>query len=275
MAEKRKFIDVRKVISDKNPNLLKWLPGFMVRYIQKILHENQVNAFLNAQEGKDSFTFCREVIKYMDIEMSSFGVDNVPKSGGCVLAVNHPLGGMDAMAIVTQLEDRRKDIKFIVNDVLLNLQNLREMFVGVNLIGKNAKESLKKVDDLFATDQLICIFPAGLVSRKQGGVIEDLEWKKTFVTRARKHKKPIIPVYINGELSNFFYRLANIRKALRIKGNIEMLYLVNELYKQNGKKMKVVFGNSINSADLTSEKSDLEWAQEIKKKVYQLAKTDD
>ncbi|MCB0703844.1 MAG: 1-acyl-sn-glycerol-3-phosphate acyltransferase [Saprospiraceae bacterium] len=275
MAEKRKFIDVKRVISDKNPKLLKWLPGFLVRYIQKILHEEQVNDFLLLHKGDNSFEFCRAAIEYMDIHLTAAGVEHVPASGGCILAINHPLGGMDAMAIVTQLESTRRDIKFIVNDVLLNLENLKEMFVGVNLIGKNAKDSLRKVDELFATDQLICVFPAGLVSRKTGGVVEDLEWKKTFVTRARKHQKPIIPVHINGALSDFFYRLARLRKAIGLKANIEMLYLVNELFKQRGVHMHVVFGKPINPGDLNNDKTDLEWAQEIKKEVYQLAKQDD
>ncbi|EAY31789.1 conserved hypothetical protein [Microscilla marina ATCC 23134] len=175
------------------------------------------------------------------------------------------------MAIVTLLKQKRTDIKFIVNDVLMNLVNLQGMFVGVNKHGKNVKESLRQVDELFATDQLICVFPAGLVSRKKKGAIRDLEWKKTFITRARKHHRLIIPTYIDGELSNFFYRLSNIRTKVGVKTNIEMLYLVNEMFKQRNKKMKVIFGKPIVSNNLDRKiKSDAEWAEEIKNKVYQL-----
>ena len=175
------------------------------------------------------------------------------------------------MALVTILKEHRTDMKFIVNDVLLKLENLQGMFVGVNKVGKNLKESLQKVDELFTTDQLICIFPAGLVSRKKKGVIEDLEWKKTFITRSRKHNKSIIPVHINGELTNFFYRLANLRAMLKIKANIEMLYLADEMFQQRDKKMKIIFGEPIDIATLDRSKSDLEWANFIKKKVYRLA----
>lgn len=272
MPENNNFIDVRKVISDKNPRLLKWMPDFLIGYIQKTLHEKEVNGFIKDNADKDSFEFCDEVVNTFNIQLSAFGIENIPETGGCVLAINHPLGGMDAMAIVTLLQQRRRDIKFIVNDVLLNLENLKDMFIGVNKHGKNAKASLKKVDDLFATDQLICVFPAGLVSRKKRGLIRDLEWKKTFITRSRKYKKPIIPVHINGELTNFFYRLSNLRTGLGIKANIEIFYLVDELFKQRNKKMNVIFGEPILSEKLDKAKSDLEWAQEIKKKVYQLAK---
>lgn len=271
MSDKQKFIDIKRVISDKNPKLLKWVPRFVVKYLKNILHEDEMNEVIEKNREKKDFEFCKEVIDYFNIDLTAYGLENVPDKGGCVLAINHPLGGMDAMAIVTLLEAKRKDIKFIVNDVLMNLENLKGMFVGVNKLGKNAKDSLRKVDELFATDQLICIFPAGLVSRKKKKQVRDLEWKKTFITRARKHKKPIIPAYINGELSNFFYRLSNIRTKTGIKANIEMLYLVNEMFKQRDKKMKVIFGDPIDSTQLDRKiKSDHEWAQEMKNKVYQL-----
>lgn len=268
----KKFIDVERIISTKNPKLLKYIPNFLLRYIKKTLHEKQVNTFIDRHKDKNSFEFCKAVIEYFNIQLNVEGLENIPKTGGTILACNHPLGGMDAMALVIVIEPIRKDIKFIVNDILLNLENLKEMFVGVNKVGKNQKESLKKVDELFDTDQLICLFPAGLVSRKKNGKVRDLEWKKTFVTRSKKREKQILPVYLDGELSNFFYRLSNLRSALKIKANIEMFYLVNELYKQKNKSMKVVFGDPIASHTLDKNKTDLEWAQVIKNKVYQLAK---
>lgn len=267
----KKFIDIERVISSKNPRLLKWIPKFLLRYVKKTLHEKDVNEFIEANKHKDSFAFCNAVISDFKIKLEVEGLENIPKSGGAVLTCNHPLGGMDAMALVTIIEPVRKDIKFIVNDILLNLDNLKGMFIGVNKLGKNAKESLKKVDELFATDQLICVFPAGLVSRKKKGKIVDLEWKKTFVTRSKNRNKQIIPVYLDGELSSFFYRLSNIRNGIGIKANIEMFYLVNELYKQKNKTMKVIFGKPIHSSSFTSEKTDFLWAQEVKNKVYQLA----
>lgn len=268
----KKFIDVRNIIAQKNAYLLKWIPGFIIRYVQKILHEQNVNEFIEEHKHLNSFEFCEAVINKFNIELEAVGLENVPDEGPCVLAVNHPLGGMDAMAIVTLLQNKRRDIKFIVNDVLLNLENLKEIFVGVDKIGKNQKESLRKVDELFGTDQLICVFPSGLVSRKNKGKVEDLEWKKTFVTRSKRYNNTIIPVHINGELSNFFYRLANLRKAIGLKVNIEMLYLVNELYKQDNKKMRVIFGSPLPATYFDKSKSDKDWAQEVKKKVYALEK---
>ena len=108
------------------------------------------------------------------------------------------------------------------------------------------------------------------MSRKSDGKIEDLKWKKTFVTRSIKYNKTIVPVYIDGTLTDFFYRMYSIRKYLGIKANIEMLYLVNELYKQHNKKIKIKFGKPLFAAQFDDSKSHDEWAQHVKRKVYQL-----
>lgn len=273
MKEEQKLIDIKKIISDKNPKLLKRIPGFLVRYLQRILHEKDVNEFVNTHKGDDPITFCQAVMDKFNITLSHKGLENIPDEGGAVLAVNHPLGGMDAMALVSLLKEKRTDIKFIVNDVLMHLESLRPLFVGVNKHGKNAGDSLLKIEETFAGDELLCVFPAGLVSRKQKKEVRDLTWRKTFVTRSKKYNKTIIPVYLDGELSSFFYNLYKIRTKLGIKANIEMLYLVNELYKQEDKHIEIIFGAPIYAEKLDKSKTDAAWAEYIKQKVYELKKS--
>ncbi len=268
----KKFVDIEKVIRDKNPKLLEWLPGFVLRYIKKITHEEDLNQSMAKLHDKKGVEFCTAALEELNITVRSKGLENIPRQGGCLFVCNHPLGGMDALAIVHEVYAIRPDIKFIVNDVLMNIENVKMLFQGVNKHGKTAKESLKKVTELFASDQALFIFPAGLVSRKRNGKIEDLEWKKTFITQAKKNKKPVLPVYVTGRLSNFFYRLANIRTFLGIKSNIEMMYLADEMYKQKNVVIDLVFGEVIAPETFDSSKSDWEWAQWVKAKTYQLKK---
>lgn len=270
MDKQKKLIDIKKVISDKNPKLLKRIPKFIVRYLQKILHEKDVNQFVFDHKEDSPIEFCLSVMKKFNIKVTVTGIDNIPEKGGAILACNHPLGGMDAMALVTVLHEKRPDIKFIVNDVLLHLENLKPIFVGVNKYGSNATDSLKKVDETFQGDDLLCIFPAGLVSRKIKGKVRDLKWKKTFISRSKKYDKQIIPVYIDGRLSRFFYNLFLFRKRIGIKANIEMLYLVNELYKQHNKHIEIHIGKPIFAAQLDASKSYQEWAEHIQDEVYKL-----
>jgi len=270
MSVRKKIIDVKQVIHEKNPKLLKFLPGFVVRYLQRILHEDDVNEFIHDHKDDTPIEFCLSVMKKFNIELEYEGIENVPEDGGAILTMNHPLGGMDAMALVAVLHKKRTDLKFVVNDVLMHLENLQPIFVGVNKHAKNAAASLRMVDETFAGDELLCIFPAGLVSRKSKGKIEDLKWKKTFVTRSIKYNKTIVPIYIDGELTNFFYNMYSFRKKLGVKANIEMLYLVNELYKQHNKKIVIKFGKPLYAKDFDASKSHDEWAQYVKEKVYQL-----
>ena len=267
-----KFIDIKKVIGEKNPKLLKKLPTFVINYLNKVIHQDEVNDFMLANKDSDGFQFSENVLKFFNIEVEAIGIENVPTTGGVILACNHPIGGMDAMALIQAIKPHRRDIKFVVNDILLALKNLAGLFVGVNKHGKNSIQSLNEMNEVYSSGGATFVFPAGLVSRKMNGKVEDLEWKKTFVTRAKKFDLPIIPVFVDGSLSNFFYRLSSLRQMAGIKANLEMLYLADEQFRQRDKKINIYFGQRIESADLSGEKSDLKWAQEIKQKVYQLKK---
>lgn len=268
-----KFIDIERVIKSKNPKLLKWLPKFVIRYLKKIIHQDEINQVLYENKDKYGYEFAKDLVDRFNINVTVKGLENVPKEGGYIFAANHPLGGLDAMALIKVIEPYRKDVKFIVNDILLNLKNLSELFVGVNKHGINSKKSLSMVDELFASDRAVFVFPAGLVSRKKKGEIADLEWKKTFITRAKKHEKSIIPVYVEGNLSNFFYRLSNLRTTFGIKANIEMLYLADESFKQKNKSLAIIFGEPISSSFFDKSKTDKEWAAWMKEKVHQLKRT--
>ena len=270
MQEEDKFIDVDQLIREKNPRLNRFLPGFIKRYIKKIIHQKEVNEVIRDCEGMDGYEFALEVLKRFNIKVSTEGLENVPIEGGAIFVCNHPLGGMDALAIIKEVHPIRPDMKFVVNDLLLHLPNLKNLFTGVNKHGANSKESLTALNELFSSERAIFVFPSGLVSRRKRRKVEDLEWKKTFVTRARKFKKPVIPVLLDGELSNFFYRLANLRSAIGIKANIEMFYLVDELFRQKGKTLPLKFGKSISYEVFDRSKKDLEWAAWVKERTYAL-----
>ena len=264
------FINVEEIIAAKNPKLLRVLPSFLIRYIKRIIHQDFVNNFIRKHGHKNSFEFADAIIDDFGPIVSFSGLENIPEKEGAIIASNHPLGGLDAIALIQTVGKKRRDIKFIVNDILLNLKNFENEFIGVNKHGKNASSTLDLIDKQYNSDQLVLIFPAGLVSRKQKhGNIKDLEWKKSFITKAKKFNKPIIPVHISGNNSNFFYNLSKIRNAIGVKANIEMLYLMDEMYHQRGKKIHITFGKPIAPSLFDNSKSDFQWAQQLKSFIYQ------
>lgn len=270
MAEK--LIDIENVISKKNPKLLKALPSFILKYLKKKLHEDDINRFIAEHGNKLNFDFAEAILTEFGVHINVVGIENIPVKGGFIIAANHPLGGLDGIAMIHALGKVRKDIKLLVNDILLNLNNLKALFVPVNKVGRNSPEITDQIEKSYASDQALIVFPAGLVSRKQSVGIMDLEWKKSFINRARRHHKPIIPVFIQGNNSGFFYNFARLRKNIGIKANIEMFFLVDEMYKQKNKTITLIFGEPVPFETFTKENNDAFWAQKLKNHVYEMGK---
>lgn len=272
MPNQEKFIDVNKAILDKSPGIHAILPQFLINWFKEsIVHESYLNEYMSNSGGKRDFEFCKDFLDYAGINVNTIGAENIPTDGGAIFAANHPLGGTDALAIMVSISGYRNDVKFLVNDLLMQLKNLNGLFVGVNLFGATPRENIRRVDELFASDNAVFIFPAGLVSRMtRHKVIRDLDWKKTFISKAKRYKKPIVPVHISGRLSRRFYFVATLRKFFGIKINLEMLFLVDEILKQKGKSITITYGAPILPETLDRSKTDDEWAYEVKSTVYNL-----
>jgi 1-acyl-sn-glycerol-3-phosphate acyltransferase len=266
-------IDLEKVIREKNPALLKWLPGFLLRYMKRIVHEKEFNAFLVRTQHDKGHDFVKAAIRDFGIGLVSEGLENIPEKGGCIVACNHPLGGIDGIAVMNEVGKKRKDLRALVNDILMNLENLGDLLVPVNKHGKNVGQRVRAIDEAYASDECMIVFPAGLVSRKHNGKIEDSEWKKSFITKAVRHRRMVIPVFIEARNSDFFYNLASFRKRIGIKANLEMFYLVNETYKQRGRVIRMIFGRPICYTTFTPDHTDQYWAQQVKRRVYELNET--
>ena len=214
------------------------------------------------------------ILEEFGAKISTVGLSNITTQGRYLIASNHPLGGLDGVALMGVVGKVRKDIIFPVNDLLMNVPNLSTLFIPVNKHGSNAS-NVSVFEDTFASDKTLLYFPAGLCSRKQSGKISDLEWKKSFITKARKHQRDIIPTHIDGRNSGFFYNLANLRKRLGIKANIEMIYLVDEMYQQKNKDVKIIFGKPISYLIFDKRFTDTQWAQLVKDFVYTLEQNPD
>ncbi|MCX6296281.1 MAG: 1-acyl-sn-glycerol-3-phosphate acyltransferase [Bacteroidetes bacterium] len=263
-----KFIDVDKVLTEKAPSIKKWMPRIVLNWLKRKLHEDDINVIMHEIKDIYGVEFNNKGLEKLGAKIESTNSHFIPKDGGIILAANHPLGGLDGMAFVKTIAEVRPDIHFVVNDVLKNLKNYGDVFIGINKIKTTSATSLRTIESVLLTEEAIGFFPAGLVSRKQKGVIMDLDWKKSFVTQAIDHKRMIVPVFIEGENSKFFYNFARFRKRIGIKANIEMLFLPDEMFKQRDRTIKVHFSKAFDPAILDNSKSHKGWADHIKKYIY-------
>ncbi|MBM3916936.1 MAG: glycerol acyltransferase [Sphingomonadales bacterium] len=266
-------IDIEALIHSKNPKLLKWLPGFVIGFLKKKLHQDKINSFLADKGNLKDHEFCQAVIDYFQIKIEVQGIEHVPATGGVILALNHPLGGMDGIALIHALRHTRRDVAVIVNDLLLNIEQLSNLFVGVNKFGRNQGGVRNSIRNAFEKEQALIIFPAGMVTRLHYGQIIEPEWKKTFVSYAKELQRPIVPIYIDGALSKVFYRVNRWRKRLGIKANLEMFLLADEMFKQKNGKIAFTIGKPLYPEDLPQDLDDLGTANWVKNHVYSLKST--
>lgn len=266
---KEKTIDIKGVFAAKNPGLARVIPGFIFNYLKRVVHEDEINQFFVSNRNSTGLEFVHNILSTFGAKIRVINEENIPKDGRFIIASNHPLGGLDGLALLDIVGQYRKDIVFPVNDILLFLPTLKELFIPINKHGSNT-DNVRILNDTFASDKAILYFPAGLVSRKQKGIIKDLEWRKTFLTKAKQFKRDIVPVHIDGRNSNFFYRLANMRKRLNIKSNIEMLYLPDEMFNQKNKEINITFGKRIPWSFFDGRLTPVQWAAELREFIYRL-----
>ncbi len=273
MQNQDKPINVSEVLKKKNPNLARAMPGFVINFIRGIIHEDVINYCVVTNRNYYGLEFVANSLDLLGFTYDVVGKANIPTEGRYIFAANHPLGGFDGLILINEVGKYFKELKFIVNDILLNLENLKPVFIPVNNIsGKQTTEYARKIDDTYRSGQQVLNFPAGLCSRKQGGKVKDLEWKKSFIAKAVKYERDIVPVFVSGRNSNFFYRLANIRRLLGIKANIEMFFLPHEMFKQKNKNVTIKFGKPIPFKTFDKRFTNKEWANKLREHVYALDK---
>lgn len=267
------LVDIDKVLASKAGKKAKYVPRFLVSYLKKIVHQDEINEYLLSVKEKRGVPFLESTLEYLDAKVEVDGLENLPQDGRlCTFVSNHPLGGLDGISLGYILGKHYDGkIKYLVNDLLMNLYGLAPLFVPINKTGAQSRDFPKMVEAAFRSDDHIIMFPAGLCSRRNSqGVIRDLDWKKTFIVKSVQTQRDVVPIYFEGRNSDFFYSLANWCKRLGIKFNIAMLYLADEMFKNRHNTFRVTIGKPIPWQTFDKSKSTTEWAEYVKETVYTL-----
>lgn len=267
--------DIRAILRSKAPNT--HVPEFLIRYLERIAHIKQMNAFLSAHPSEREYDFIRLVLdEELGCTASIEGTENIPADDKPVIFVsNHPLGGLDGMIIAQMIHEHRpRPLKVIVNELLMYLEPINSLWAPVNKTGRLSREQVEAQKKMWEAGTDVLTFPAGACNRLQRingkWQICDLEWQKNFIQRAKEYQRDVVPIYFEGKNSKFFYILAYLRKLLHIKVNIEMMYLVDEMYGAHGKHFKVHVLPPIPYTTFDNSKTPKEWAEEVKLKVERM-----
>lgn len=246
MSSEAMRIDVDKVLRERLPKHYRYIPRFAVRWLERTICQDQLNAILLKMAGKNSVDAATAALDEMDITVRATGLEQLPE-GRYMFVSNHPLGGLDGLALISLLGNRYdKNIKFLVNDLLMAVEPLRGVFLPVNKYGSQSRAAATQIEEALKSGAQFITFPAGLCSRMQpDGTIADLPWQKAAVAHAVNYQRDIVPIYFDAHNSRFFYRFAKWRKKLGIKFNIELIFLPKEMIKQCGATLRVFIGEPI------------------------------
>ena len=263
-------LDIEAIIRSKAGSKADRIPKFVINWFKKFIHIDFINGAL--KDGYLGVDFCEHAIKYLGVEIEVVGRENLPKDGKkYTFASNHPLGAIDGVtlgAIIGREYDG--NIKYLMNDLLMNLKGMAPLGIPINKLGGQARNLPKLINEVYDSDYQMLIFPAGLCSRKIDGKIQDIEWGKSFIKKSKDTGRDIVPIHFEGENSKRFYNIANWQKKLGLKFNIAMMLLPDEMYRSRGRKYKITIGKPIPVSTFDKSKTDFEWAQEVRKHVYEL-----
>lgn len=261
-------IDIGAVLQAKAPRLSRRIPACVVQWLRRTIHEAEINHILRTYWDLPPQEFIRACFREWDVTYSAEGLERLDPKGRYLFVANHPFGGMDGMMLADKLIERFGDARVVVNDLLMHLDPLRPLWIPVNKYGAQNAAYARKFDEELFGERQILTFPAGLCSRRIKGEVTDLPWKNSFLKKAYASQRQIVPVFVEGRLSNFFYRMTTLRKMLGVKFNIELLWLPDEMFSQRGRHFRIVAGEPIPLAELQELGSLREQTEYIRKKTY-------
>ncbi len=265
-------IDLDSILKSKAPKASRYVPRWVMNYLKRIVHQRELNEAMARGWNASPQEFIHIAFDILDVRYTIEGLDKLDREGRYLFASNHPFGGMDGMMLADKLIDHFGDVRVIVNDLLMHMEPLRPLWIPVNKHGSQSSEYARRFEETLYGELPVLTFPAGLCSRRKKGVVSDTTWRTNFVKKAHQTHREVVPVFVEGELSNFFYRLSNLRTALGIKFNIEMLYLVDEMFAQKGRNFTIRVGTPIPLSELQRIGNVREQADYIREQVYAMKK---
>ncbi|HEY7642299.1 MAG TPA: GNAT family N-acyltransferase [Steroidobacteraceae bacterium] len=204
-------------------------------------------------------------------ELDERELERIPRTGPAVVVANHPYGGLEGLYLIAQLQKYRGDSRFIANELLARIPEIREVLLPVDAFGgpraakKNAKAlraALRHVRDR----GLLVLFPAGAVSHLHlsAGRVCDPPWQPIAAGLLRRCQCPIVPVYFGGGNSATFQAVGLLHPGMRT------VMLTRELLNKRHRTIPVRIGRPIAPERLAKQPDNAKLASFLRLSTYAL-----
>ncbi|MDR0761566.1 MAG: lysophospholipid acyltransferase family protein [Campylobacteraceae bacterium] len=248
----------------------KWREKFLRWILPRLFHEKEFLEFEAKYPSLKGIDCVEEILRYFEFrcEADSADLENIPSQGTVIFVSNHPTGSLDGLALLKMISSVRPDVKTISNRILSHVKALEDIFILVdNMGGWTQRQQIRELQEHLRGGGALIVFPAGEVSRFSPKGIKDRKWNSGFVRLASRVHASIVPIHIKGRNSFLFYLVSMIYKPL------STYMLVNEMFKQKGKGIRVRIGKRIPYEHWNNSKiSPSQTAKSLKKHVYQIGK---
>ncbi|MDT8372200.1 MAG: GNAT family N-acyltransferase [Gammaproteobacteria bacterium] len=239
------MLNIEDAIHQKFPSFESkspWIKKPTISLLRKLSHEREVNHFLDTHQDLKGFDFVEQVLEHFDFSYAIADRDrkNIPATGRVVIVANHPLGALDGLALLKLVGEIRRDVRIVVNDMLMNFKAVEELLLPVDNLNKiTQKSSVARIIDCLNNDEAVIVFPAGEVSRIRPNGVRDGRWTNGFLSFAKRTRSPILPIYVNARNSPLFYSSSMVYKPLA------GMLLAHEIFNKNSKTIKIRVGEAI------------------------------
>lgn len=266
------MISVERSFYERFPRLAEGRPRELARPVVELLRrvacEERINAFLAETKGLVGFAFVERAIELLQLRYSVANTDreNIPVEGRVVIVANHPLGALDALALIHLVGSVRRDVKVLANDLLLQFTQLKPLLLPLPVFGGgSAHGGARAAYRALENDEALIVFPAGEVSRMRAAGVRDATWSPGFVRLALKTGAPVVPVHIAAQNSPVFYGVSMLAKPL------SSLLLPREMFGAARARIELQVGENVPAAALTqSTQQPQRIAQQMRTHVYRL-----
>lgn len=186
------------------------------RHAGRLADEGGFNRVLAAVQELEGHAFVERTLELLG---GRYRVDprereHIPAEGAALIVANHPLGLLDAIALLHLIGSVRKDVRILGNDWLGLIEPLRPMLLPVDVFGKGATSRMRAIYRALERGEALVVFPAGEVSRMGLSGVRDGAWSDGFARLALRCRAPVLPVHVAARNSTMFYGLSMLAKPL-------------------------------------------------------------
>ena len=270
MTSMPKVIDVEVALQEKIPDIYKKIPGVLIRLMEKVIRQADMNRMIHESSHLNGIPLVDWVLDQFGVNIVVKGKKLIPKKGMYIYPANHPIGGLDGLAIVSVVAKIHPLIKFVANDLLRVIKGFDSISLYIARFGQINRRNAILINKTLASEAQLLVQPAGTVSKRNPVKIRDLAWNKFFIHKAIQYKRDVIPIHVQARNSRLFYNIASFRKIFRIKSNLEMFLLPREMFNKSGKTITITIGKPIAYKIFDESRTHLEWAQKVREYVYLL-----